>query len=271
MSTNVRTSSITRGASVMRDDAAGSGFSLVDMLKEIKTHLSLVMGLSLMLGLYLSKGYLVALIDHEISEITVQGELRQLSSGDVSSKVSPWLESSFLTADLEEIKAEVDSLPWVYRSTVSRVWPGRITINATEQTPIASWNGDSYLNAAGGVFTPEALTWNAQLPALIGPADSSLATKTEMITRLSELELLLASHQLSLRSLELKARGVWELQLTDGIRVALGAPPFEGKVERIAAVLDGAALDTRQRMQAIDTRYPNGLAIKWKDPAVKPE
>jgi len=268
MTSHSRAQAVGRGASMLDSKhEAGMGLSeLKQGLLAIKGHLTLVVALSVLLGLYFGKGALIALIDHQISEITVQGELRQLDQHTISSKVTPWLESSFLTADLELIKSEVESLAWVEQSTVSRVWPGKILISATEQRPVAIWNGDSYLNANAEKFAPEQLTWNATLPQLIGPEGSSQMIKQDMLQALASLQVELAEHGLAMTTLELKARGVWELTLSEGIVVALGVPPFEEKIERMAAVLDGAVEETRKRMELIDTRYPNGLAIKWKDP-----
>jgi len=74
----------------------------------------------------------------------------------------------------------------------------------------------------------------------------------------------LQAHELGLRYLEMNARGSWRLTLSNDIVVALGAPPFEDKIERMAAVLEGASQENQARIKAIDARYPNGLAIEWK-------
>lgn len=266
MTTNVRAGALTQSAAGRTRRSNAQEATLGSFLAPIKAHLSWVIALSLLLAMVASKEYLLALIDHEITEISVSGELKHVSSGDVSAQVSGWLNSSFLTADLQEIKAQVDSLPWVNNSMVSRVWPGKLTIHTVEERPVALWNGHAYLNAEASVFEPESLAWDAQLPELIAPASSSQESKADMLQRLAELHHLLGPHNLVLKSLTASERGVWELGLESGLQVALGSPPFEQKIERLAAVLTGATEETRGRMLAVDTRYPNGLAIKWKEP-----
>lgn len=238
----------------------------LEIAAELKAHIGLLLAVCAMLFMYVAKGPLIALVDSKIAEITVQGELQQLSASDVSGKVSPWLDGSFLTADLDAIKAEVESLAWVKAATVRRVWPGQIVINAQEQRPVVSFNEHSYMNAEAQLFAPKAMTWPQALPALLAPSDINVAARQEMLAHMAQLQSLLGEHNLSLSALELKARGVWQLTLADGLEVALGKPPFEDKIERMAAVLNGAIPETRARMAAVDTRYPNGVAIKWKAP-----
>ncbi|TNC81579.1 MAG: hypothetical protein C9356_08285 [Oleiphilus sp.] len=233
-------------------------------LQSIRPYAGLLSGTLLLITLFVFKGHLIAMVDHEISSISVSGELNKVSAEQVSSKISPWLESSFLMADLNAIKTQVDSLPWVRESTVTRVWPGQIAVGTLEQKPVAIWNSQHYLNASGEVFTPESLDWGQFLPSLKGPDDSAIAARLEVITRLAEVEQLLKPYGFSALAMELKSRGVWEIRLDNGIRVALGTAPFDEKVERLVKVLHGASVETIGRMEAIDTRYPNGLAIQWK-------
>lgn len=265
MATNARALSANTAARMSRSKSEESTGSLRLYLEAIRPYSAILAALFLFVAIVVFKGHLIALVDHEISSISVSGELKKVTPDQVSGKISPWLNTSFLTADLNEIKRQVDSLPWVKSATVSRVWPGQIAVGTTEQKPTAKWNGVQYINAEGELFKPGALDWEQFLPGLVGPETSNIASRAEMLQRLAELNALLSPHHLSAQVLEMKSRGVWELTLSDGIRVALGAPPFEEKVERLAMVLAGASEDNKTRMLSIDTRYPNGLAIEWKE------
>ncbi|GEM_PF-409239 len=268
MATNVRGSVASRGASFARQNtkakASGDVSSLVVMLSVFKPYAGILATLFALIVLASFKTELIALVDHNIEQISVHGELNKVDATVISDKISPWLQGSFLTADLNEIKAQVDSLPWVKSSTVSRVWPGEISIGTVEQVPVALWNKGSYLNGDGEVFTPDVLSWEASLPKLVGPANYSVMQKVGVLTQLAALQALVASNGLEIIELHLKPRGVWEATLANGISVELGSPPFDEKVARMIAVLEGASAENQQRMDTIDTRYPNGLAIKWK-------
>ena len=270
MGAEMRAAAVIRGASALTQPKTKPEFSGARwraFVFGIKPYLGIIGAFVLMALLYAQKSHVIGLIDHQISEISVSGHLNKLTDADISAKLQPWLESSFLTADLDQIKADVQALPWVYQSTVTRIWPGKIIVNAIEQIPVAKWNTTSYLNASGDVFTPEYLDWDEALPTLYGPDASALAVRLDILESLGGLQRLLEPHSLNATQLELKSRGVWEAQLTNGVLVALGKQPFEHKVQRIGAVLSGASTEAVARMETIDTRYPNGLAIKWKDDA----
>ena len=267
MATNIRSSVASRGASIVSQSKMKklpSVGSLSVINAAVKPYRSILAVLLVMFTLATFKTELLALVDHNIKQISVHGELNKVDAAVVSEKISPWLQGSFLTADLNEIKAQVDELPWVKTSTVSRVWPGEIAIGTTEQVPVALWNAGSYINGDGEVFTPAALSWGGELPKLVGPDSFSVSQKLGVLAQLASLQAMVEPNGLTIVELRLKSRGVWEVTLGNGIVVALGSPPFEEKVARMVAVLEGASAENQARMQEIDSRYPNGLAIKWK-------
>jgi len=118
MTTNVRTVSAGRRANVSRTQRTQNAFEVKAYLEALRPYSGLLFAVLMILLLVTFKGKLIALVDHQIESVSVHGSLNQVSAQDVSSKISPWLQSSFLTADLVEIKTQVDSLPWVLDSTV---------------------------------------------------------------------------------------------------------------------------------------------------------
>lgn len=264
---------MTQGATVLarpKNKEMPEALSILAILgnvKAIRPYLGLIIGLALVLTIYLLRAQLVAFVDHDIEKVSVKGELRHLGRTEVSGVVAPWLGSSFLMADLEGIKSKTLDLPWANSVTVSRKWPAEIVIHVTEQVPVTQWGENAYLNANGEVFKPASLVWTAPLIGLVGPEDSSLVVRQGMLAQVQAVQQLLNEHsELTMRALEFKARGVWAMTLDDGIRVDLGRPPFDIAIERLVTVLGGAASETRARIEAVDTRYPNGLAIKWASP-----
>jgi cell division protein FtsQ len=267
VATNIRSSVASRGASIVSQSKMKklpSVGSLSVISAVFKPYAGILAVLFIMLMLATFKTELLGLVDHNIEQISVHGELNKVDAGAVSEKISPWLQGSFLTADLNEIKTQVDELPWVKTSTVSRVWPGEIAIGTTEQVPVAFWNAGSYINGDGEVFTPAVLNWEGALPKLVGPDSFSVSQKLGVLAQLASLQALVEPNGLVIVELRLRSRGAWEVTLGNGIVVALGSPPFEEKVARMVAVLEGASAENQARMKKIDSRYPNGLAIKWK-------
>lgn len=214
------------------------------------------------------KAWLLSAIDHEIEQFQVHGELKNLEVREIETQLSAWLGSSFLTADLEQIKADVEALEWVHRATVTRIWPGKILLNLREQAPVAYWNGNAFLNSDGDVFSPESIDSDMALPVLVGPEESEQFLRAEMLAEMSQLSALLSPYLLSAQRLEVNERGSWAMTLGNGLYVQLGSRPFDDKVERLARVLNSEAANKHSNMESIDTRYPNGVAVKWKDVAL---
>lgn len=242
----------------------------VNLLKRIV----LVGGLLVLTLLVMTQRHsILAAIDHPIDKIQVSGAFEYLEEGRVNKLLGSLVGQGFFSVDLEMIKAEVEALPWVASATVSRVWPGQISLFVTEQEAVGVWNGLSLINPLGVTFSPEEIPANLRgLPSLIGSENFNASKRTAMFEMFQMLQAKLTQSQLSLVSLELNARNAWEMTLSNGVGVALGsmdAGSTEGydklnaKVERVASVFKQKSGVDVSKIKRIDARYPNGVAIKW--------
>lgn len=260
---------MTRGASLAatRNEPLQLGLiNIVSTLPRPPKSLLLILGVLVLAIVVVSQRQsLLGLVDHEIEVIKVQGNLNQLSVERVESSLERYLGSSFLMTDLQQVKASVEALPWVYQSTVSRVWPAEIQVTVNEQVPVGYWNASGYLNAQGDIFTPANFSVANDLPKLSGPLASEQHVRVEMLATMTNLQALLQVYELNAAELQLKPRGVWDVILSNGMLVALGKRPFESKIERLGAVLSRVPESAVDRIKEVDARYPNGVAVKWKE------
>jgi cell division protein FtsQ len=168
-------------------------------------------------------------------------------------------------SDLDGIKSKIEALPWVDYATVSRVWPSGIELQIEEQIAVSYWNGSAFINKNGVIFQPDYVDKNLGLPVLLGASDKSPEVRIEMLAVLTDLQGLLSEYKLGVIELALKPRGVWDILLDNGISVALGAQPLEDKVNRLGAIFtQGSGIDLGA-IKRIDARYPNGVAVEWKE------
>lgn len=252
-----------RGADQQRYDL-GAYFDSLREQGVLKTYTTWI-GLALLLSVIaFNSEKLAALFDHPIRHVEVTGEFKNLDVSELSAALQPWVDSSFLATDLQEVKALVESFAWVKTATVSRVWPGRLVVNIEEQVAAANWGDASLLNIEGDVFTPEKIVWLAGRPTLTAPANTSKAGRVAMLNKMKDLQSILHSYELEPNHLVLRSRGVWELGLVSGPHIELGAEPFEDKLERAVRVYGSLAPDAQLLVDRIDSRYPNGVAVSWK-------
>ncbi len=207
---------------------------------------------------------LIAVFDHPIKHVEVSGAFKNLDVSELSAALQPWVDSSFLSADLQEVKELVEGFAWVKLATVSRVWPGRLVVTIQEQVAVANWGKSSLISPTGEVFTPTTMVWNQELPTLVAPENASKAARIAMINKISELQATLLVHDLRADRLVLRSRGVWELNIASGPYIELGAEPFDQKLERAIRVYVSLATDAQMLVDSIDSRYPNGVAVSWK-------
>ncbi len=260
----------SRGASFVDMPTGSQGLMLADLWSSVSFSprvIKAIVLVAILVALVLQKNRIVALIDHEIDLISVQGELNHLGSAEVSERLAGLLNTSFMLADLEAIKQEVLSMPWVHQATVSRLWPGQIQVYIVEQVPVSRWNSASYLNAEGEVFTPD-VSLDLSLPSLAGPEGISADEKRMMLSTLAGLQELLEIYGYRATSLQLEARGAWAMVLENGIRVELGNVPFEDKIDRLGRVLAQTPQQLVSQIKRMDARYPNGVAVEWNELAL---
>ena len=70
---------------------------------------------------------------------------------------------------------------------------------------------------------------------------------------------------LQLSKLKLDRLGAWQLETSNGIQIVLGRNKVGDKIRRLVVVWESELSNQSARIKTIDLRYPNGLAVAWKD------
>lgn len=207
-------------------------------------------------------GYAAAVwvMDRPIDAVVVNGAFERVSAMDVEDALSMHVQTGFLSADLRAMRAELLEIPWVANANVRRRWPGSIEVNIAEERPAACWGAAGLLNVRGDLFVSEVQHVPAELPRLSGPAGSERRV-SEMFFAIEER---LEQRGMAAVALELDQRGAWELRLSSGIRVRLGASFVTQRLDRFFHALDRVIAAEAERVDYVDMRYTNGFAIGWK-------
>ena len=208
----------------------------------------------------LSYRFSSALLDQPIQSITIDGPFQRVSALQIEEAISHELEAGFLSANLSEIQQQIVSLPWIDQASVGRRWPGKLEISVSEQIPAACWGERGLLNIRGELFVINARHVPAELPRLSGP-DGHSSEVAQMYLNIRERLIPLG---LDLRSVNLDARGAWQLTLQDGIDIRLGRRNVDERADLFLAVVANMVSSREGDIDFVDMRFNNGFTIGWK-------
>jgi len=204
----------------------------------------------------------------DIQGITVAGDTRHNNSVTLRANVAPRIVGTFLTVDLERVRAAFEAAPWVRRAVVQRDFPNRLRVTLQEHQPVALWGGEGdarLVNSFGEVFEANIGEVDQDsLPMLSGPE----GTGAEVLAMYRVIAPLFADREMQVEQLALSGRGSWSLRLQAGAEIELGrGSPDElrPRVERFLKTLTqvvsryGRAPDA---VESADLRHENGYALR---------
>lgn len=194
-----------------------------------------------------------------LTRVDLKGAVLRTTTAELEAAL-PRASGNFFAADLGEIRARVERLPWVRHVAVRRVWPGRLEISIEEHVALARWGDDGLVNTHGERFlgkTQEAL------PSFIGPA----GTQAEVARRYARFSAIVAPLGTKVERVVLSARHAWQLRLANGLHLALGRDPeaAELRLKSFVAAYPATLSAGGRRYEYVDLRYPNGFAVRVPD------
>jgi len=196
-----------------------------------------------------------------IKNIQIEGSLNFVSPETIENTVSPYVTQGFFNIPISKIQNSLLALPGITQVSVTRNFPNTLHIIITEDTPVAIYNRDSFVDTAGHIVTPELLTNTQNLPIFMGPVDQM----PKMVTTYQAFAQVLNSQdQLSIYSLKLDPLGQWELVLNNKIMISCGNQDPLDKLKHFAKAYPNLiSQNPKQILVSADLRYPTGLALRW--------
>lgn len=200
--------------------------------------------------------------------IRVEGsgiELRHVNPLTVRGTALPRIKGNFFTANLETVRTAFETVPWVRRAMVRREWPNQLIVTLEEHMPLGTWGDDGRLiSVKGDVFTVnlDEAEEDGELPEFGGPEGS----EKEVVARFQEMHQWFAPISLTPESVHLSERYAWMVKLDNGMAVELGREQtrttLRERVERLVGVYPQLVARLQNRIESVDMRYPNGLALR---------
>jgi cell division protein FtsQ len=208
------------------------------------------------LGVCFGALYWLLLPEHfPLTRVEFRGTLERTTRAELE-KALPRIAGNFFAADLAQVRASVERLPWVRQVAVRRVWPGRLEITVEEHVALARWGDDALVNTFGERFGGKT---DQVLPVFIGPAGS----QAEVARRYAKFTTIVAPLGTKVERVVLSPRHAWQLRLANGLHVALGrdADLAENRLRRFVEVYPMV----KNKNEYVDLRYPNGFAVRVPD------
>ncbi|MDB5796163.1 MAG: FtsQ-type protein [Paucimonas sp.] len=212
-----------------------------------------------------------------LKSIRVEGaasELRHVSASTIRGTALPRIKGNFFTANLDRVRLAFESVPWVRRASVRRSWPNGLVVTIEEHQPLGTWGEDGrLLSVTGELFTANLAEAeeDGDLPAFTGPSGS----EKEVVTRYADFVQWFARMNLKPEAVSLSGRYAWSVKLDNGMTVELGREQtretLKARADRLASIYPQLAARLQDRIESIDMRYPNGLALKAAGLNLKPE
>lgn len=221
-----------------------------------------VLLVGMLLGFERGWQFLQPHINPQISKIRVLGELTAAKQQAVEQQLMPYSTGLFMSVDIQQVRSALEELPWVAQAEVSRIWPDQLQVIIQEQLPVARWGQGALLSTQGYLFTAMDVEAYSHLPQLQGPENAQVRVMQQYLTFSQALRPL----GYSIKQLEMRERGSWFLTTQTGLQLWFGRDHLVDKMRRFTVVYEKELKQQIEKIERVDLRYANGLAVAWRTP-----
>ncbi|MCO4858642.1 cell division protein FtsQ/DivIB [Herbaspirillum sp. WGmk3] len=191
--------------------------------------------------------------------------LEKVNALTVRATAVPRIHGNFFTANLTAVRAAFEAVPWVRKAMVRREWPDRLVVKIEEHKALGTWGEDGkLLSQKGDVFTANLA--EAEDDGDLLEFDGPPGSEKQVVARLALFRQWFAPIKLEPESLVLSNRYAWTVRLDNGMTVELGRDQGDAvlkeRVARLVAVYPQLLERLQGKIESVDLRYPNGMALK---------
>ena len=198
--------------------------------------------------------------NQSIDRVIINGEFNYLSERDVIDLIDENVQTGFLTLDLPELNRKIVEQDWIRSSSIRRSWPATLIVNIEEEIPVARWGEQQLLNNVGDYIDVINKDSVSHLPVIFSQAGDT----KEIIKIYQLISELLGPIGVRIDEVESDNAGSWTLTVLSDIKIILGRDQLVEKLQRLQSVWLAELSSQEKNINVIDLRYPNGLAVKWK-------
>jgi len=223
-------------------------------------HVSLCIGLVVIVALYFTIDKF--LDDSElfpVNGLELNSQFENVDKATLIKTIAAETNRGFYGLDLDEIKLQLLTVPWVYNVAVTRRWPDKLNIRVDEQQAVARWANGGLINIYGDIFHPSAASYPKDLPLIIGQSGE----QRKLLLQYREMNKLLESLSFGIAWLEKDQRHAIKLGLHHGTSLLLGRKNEVLRLKRFVDAYKKPLNGKNKAMYSVDLRYANGFAVQW--------
>ena len=198
--------------------------------------------------------------NQSIDRVVINGEFNYLSERDVIDLIDENVQTGFLTLNLPDLNRKIVEQDWIRSSSIRRSWPATLIVNIEEEIPVARWGEKQLLNNVGDYINVINKDSVSHLPVIFSQAGDT----KEIIKIYQLISELLGPVGLRIDEVESDNAGSWTLTVLSDITIILGRDQLVEKLQRLQSVWMTELSSQEKNINVIDLRYPNVLAVRWK-------
>ena len=211
-------------------------------------------------GLIATPKVIETISNQRVEQVLIEGEVNFVSEQEVLDGVSSFISKSLLLVNIDEIKKQLELMPWIRSVNIRRDWPDTLVLNVIEEKAIARWEEIQLLNQDGVIFSPTNIFGLENLAILSGPTGS----ERQVMEQYQLFSQLLYQCGLKIAKLNLNERSAWNLTLTNDVLINVGKTKVVERMKRLVEFSYSEVMKKMVTIESIDLRYTNGIAVKTK-------
>lgn len=203
-------------------------------------------------------------VNRPVSDVSFTGTLERVDRDKLRILVEQQTQGGLLTLNIDDLDQSVESLEWVYAAEVQKTWPQRLVIQVEEEQPVARWGNEGYLAASGKMVSSAAFSDLETLPLF----DVAVAQPDSALELFYGLNAAMLTEGIGIDELHQSQFGSWSMVTEQGNKIVLGKDDLITRVKRVMRVWARLSPSYIDQLEAVDARYPNGIAVKYREEIV---
>ena len=227
----------------------------------LKASIWMFLGIVLLVIVSLSRDWCQKVWFVPIKIVTISNKLHYAAPDLIKSAVKEELKLGFFSLRIGVMRDNLLQVPWVGGVQVQRKWPQTVLLKITERQPLATWENKGIIDTEGKLFFPDSISNVQNVPEFIGDKKQVNAMVDTYLLILAKIKPI----GLAVKRLEIMPDHGWRAMLDNGVNIILGQIELEERLTRFVLAYGhaGSAI-CNDRVQSVDLRYTNGLAVMPK-------